>query len=190
MNSTQKAEENIIKAIKYELLGMCLDRELEKEIDFRKSSIYTKLYNKYGYTSEEISAALTKYQSVSEDPYLFPFEFPNVICTEDNYIMPLNELISFLEYHLSYVNLDEQKNNLNYPRQIFSVLFEDSIDNKYSLHGKKVLSLLSIEEIKKCKDLYDKYNDIILEIIIQKAKRNNPSNCEWIIKSIEELFKN
>ena len=87
-------EEQIIKAIKHELSGLCLDIELNSDIDFNKQDIYGKLYSKYNFTSAEISQALKNYQSNSTDPYLFPFSFS----CKGNYIIPLNEITSILKY--------------------------------------------------------------------------------------------
>ena len=115
-------EEKIIKAIKYELLGMCLDKDLEKEIDFHKKSIFSKLTEKYGFSIEEMNYALKRYQTESQDPYLFPFEFSQKSYFPSSKLIPLNEIISFSEYFTKNIDISRAQSG----GRFYNITFKSS----------------------------------------------------------------
>ena len=177
-----KKEEKIIKAIKHELLGMCLDKELEADIDFSKKDICKKLYQKYNFTESEINKALKNYQENSTDPHLYPFEFGYKKYIEDNKIIPLNEVVSFLEYFI------KKQNDFYIGYSLLCDLLHPSSEESYEAHRKKALSLLNDSEIQKCKKLYQQYNDITVEIIKNRLKDIPEKSYQEIIKYVEDIF--
>ena len=182
-------EEKIIKAIKYELLGMCLDKDLEKEIDFHKKSIFSKLTEKYGFSIEEMDCALKRYQAESQDPYLFPFEFSQKSYFPSSKLIPLNEIISFSEYFTKNVDISAPSQNFFFGGSIlYDLLLPSKEAPEYELHRTKALSLLTVEEIKKCKALYDQYNENIFKIFKYRAEQNKTPTYEMAIEYAKGHF--
>ena len=177
-------EEQIIKAIKHELSGLCLDIELNSDIDFNKQDIYGKLYSRYNFTSAEISQALKNYQSNSTDPYLFPFSFS----CKGNYIIPLNEIPSILKYCKKNFNAENPPKNLSFAYSLLTDLLSPTNEANYEAHRQKALSLLTQNEIEECNSLYKQYNELFFEIFKYKAKSNASENYEEIIKYAKTIF--
>ena len=181
-------EEKIIKAIKYELLGMCLDKELEVNINFSKQVICEKLYKKYNFTETEINQALNYYQKNSTDHYLYPLEFAYTNYIEHHNIIPLNEIIPFLEYFIKDLNIENPRKHFYIGYSLLSDLLNTSSEESFEEYRQKILSLLTESEIKKCEALYVEYNKLTVEIIKSRLKDIPEENRKNTVKYIEELF--
>ena len=177
-------EEQIINAIKHSLSGLCLDIELNVNVDFCNQDIYGDLFAKYNFSLSEILQALNEYQAKSTDPYLFPFTFT----FKSNYIVPINKLIVILEYCKKDFSAEAPPQNLFFGYSLLNELLFPTGETNYELQRQKALSLLTRDEVEKCSLLYNEYNELVFEIFKYRAKINVPESYEEAIKAAEAIF--